>query len=225
MASLDCNTNTQDVATVVSRTMWGPVTGTSTSVPIPPTVAGDLLVVAVSWNGIADVTTGAPFATVNASGRALGPWLVWDGPNACGSSTVLWVANNIIGGAAAVAVEMMPAGNYSSFTVAVFEVSGVEALLSDPFMFGGSSTSAATATAPAVHACPGQLVVSTIAACGALSSIAPGSPFTALGAITNDDAAFFVPTAPGAYGAEWSYGGGSWSATTLLFRRVGDPLP
>jgi len=197
-------------AWVVQAVASGSTTGTTITVPIAPTRAGDRLVVVPAWDGtlgwgnVRVTTDPANWLQLNAGSMM----------TECPSASELWASLvPVVGGITSVTVTSdMPA----TFEVYVLEVAGLAKGLADSGM-QDDSTGAATATSPALDARHGELVVSMVATCGTVGELVAASPFTGLGGFDGHGVAFYVASAAGTYGGEWSYSGGALSSASVSF--------
>ena len=203
-------------STVFDSTAVSPLT----NVAISATQGGDLLFVAISWQSMTSDPGDVDAVAVNA-GIAT-EWARGGEPD-CGKITEVWGIAGVPAGITNVAIHMTQA-SMPSVTVLEFSGDG-EMLSSAKDTYESTADAAAVAATPKVHACPGQLVVSVLSTCLEQSVLTDGSLFTPIENGASADAAYFIPTAPGSYGASWTYGGGDWDAINVSFRNAGDPVP
>ncbi len=212
-ADVSSTTNIQRVQSNQDST---PSTATSLSVGINASGAGNLIVVGLTQESgttavvttISDDAAGGSNVYVSANERSA--------DSSCANTAEIWYAKATKPGAKTVIVSMSAS---VAFEVWVAEFSGVST--SSPFVTGGATSSASTATilAPqAVVSSAPALVVSVATTCGAISAVHAGSPFTALPILDGEDTAYAIVTKSGSYGAEWSYSSGTWNASTAAFR-------
>jgi hypothetical protein len=184
---------------------------TTLALPLAPTRAGDLLVVAVAQESsttaivtaIADGSAGDAFASANA--RSI--------DSNCANTAEIWYAPNIAAGATQVTITMDAAVTYNAW---VAEFSGATTLVASAHADSHPSTT--TIDAPPIAVSTGAIVVDAEVTCGAASAIDASSPFTGLQILNGEDLAYYIATAPGSYGASWAYGGGTWDASSAAFR-------
>jgi hypothetical protein len=197
-------------AHVVQAIASGPTTGTTTTVSIAPTRAGDWFVIVPAWDGalgwsqVAVTTEPATHFWLNEGARM-------DCPSASG----LWSSiDPIAGGITSVTVTT---DTPATFEVYVLEVAGLANGLAGKGM-QDDPTGAATAHSPALDAVHGELVVSMVSTCGTVGELVAASPFTELASFDGHGVAFFVAGVAGSYGAEWSYSGGALSSASVSFQ-------
>jgi hypothetical protein len=78
--------------------------------------------------------------------------------------------------------------------------------------------SSAPATAPAMRAGAGNVVLSFVGTCGSVGELVEPTVFTTLPGHDGIDIAYLIPTEPGEYGAEWTSAGDSYVAVTRVLR-------
>ena len=211
---------TDAVQFVASTVFNATSTNVLTSAAIPATHAGDLLVVAVSWQSTA--SDPGDIVSVSINGGFAQEWARGGEPD-CGKITEVWGISGAPADATSVSVHMSQA---SMPSITVLEFSGDGEMLSSAVdVYESSADAAAVAATHKFHACPGQLVVSVLSTCQEQSVLTDGSLFTPVENHNSADTAYFIPTEPGVYGASWTYGGGDWDAINVSLRKAGDPIP
>ncbi len=183
-------------------------------IAIPKTVGGDLVVVAVAQESdttsvVSAISDDAGNTYVSANQRSIDA--------SCANTTEIWYATNVAPGASLVHVAMSASVTIEVWVAEFAGPSGASPL--DTGAIASTQPSGAMIAAPVVTpSSPDALVISTAASCGAISAVAPGSPFTALAILNGENTAYYVAHAAGTYGAVWSYNGGSWDGSTVAFR-------
>jgi hypothetical protein len=181
------------------------------------TASGNLLVVAFALNDdpdtqISSITDDAPggSSTYLPSGYR-------STDRSCADAVDIYYAKNIQGGATALTVNLVGTHHLDMWAM---EFSGLST--SDPLDTGGTASeqpAASIAMAPAVTpSAPRALVVSVTCTCNTVDGIAAGNPFTALPVLEGNDAAYFIASEPGTYGAVWNLASGTWDASTVAFK-------
>jgi hypothetical protein len=191
--------------------------GPSGKLAISSTGAGDLLVVAIVQESgtaaavvsIVDNAPGGPNTYVSANQRSVDA--------RCANTAEIWYAKNVRPGTTSVAILMSASVTFEAW---VAEFSG--ASTTSPLDTGAAASSqpaTTVITAPTVTpSVPNAVVLSVAASCGAISGLAAGSPFHALATKNGEDAAYYVASQTGAYGAVWSTSGGTWNGSTAAFK-------
>ena len=178
--SLVMNSSRSPTATFAPNTYWAVVNETSkggnpiSSLTIPATVGGHLLVVAMAFNGktsvtgVSDNASGGSNTYVSAGARSTTS--TW--------STEIWYAVNANPGATV--VTPIFAGSPSSVQITVWEVSGISHSVPDATnVSSGSVTANNTAGAAVTTTQVGDFIVSTLLANTAdFTSITSGNEFT-----------------------------------------------
>ncbi len=197
-----------DPGTRVRTAASGRLTAKTASVEIPTTQGGELLVVGVTYANLA-----VPAVTVQTdAGDPLMIQLVH--ADGCLSTTSLHVVGDASAGARSVEVTL---SSVMPFDVFVLEIADVTSKFPADAATA-SEDSMPSATAPAVDAMLGDVVVSGVATCGPVAGIEATSPFTSFDDTMFGDIAYYVPGDPGSYGADWIYSGGAFEAFTVAFR-------
>lgn len=208
---------TPDAASTAAMVVQGtalPLTmGMSAAVPIAKTTAGDLVVVGVTQETnttaiVSQITDDAGNTYVSANQRSV--------DTSCNNTAEIWYAAAVHADASSITVTMS-----ASVTIEVWalELAGPGPNPVDTGAVASTQPSGATIPAPTVVvSSAGEAVISTAATCGAISQLKAGSPFTALAIENGENTAYYITPAPGSYGAVWSYGGGSWNASTVAFK-------
>jgi hypothetical protein len=180
----------QHTATFVDSMVFGPASGTATSltVPITPTLGGELLVIAVA-------SPTGDYGVVTMVG-ADGPFQVVTGARTCGKTAVIESLGNVPPGVSSFTIETFYTQPSPVFAVFVMRFAG---LAPDT---GASVSHNIAGTDDAVPACPGTVVVSTATSCGDVS-LSAESPFIALDPIDGMAAAYHIPSSPDEYRADW----------------------
>ncbi len=194
----------------VAGTAQALVTTASLDMTIPATGAGSLVVVGLTQESgttatIASITDGAGDTYQSANARSI--------DTTCANTAEIWYAGNVIAGVTTVSIAMSSNVTIEAWVV---ELAGVGQLVGGGHI--DSHASSAMVSAPTVVTTGPAAVLSTVTTCGAVTAIANGGPFTALAIENGEDTAYLIADAPGTYGAVWSYGGGSWNATTAAFQ-------
>jgi hypothetical protein len=176
-------------ATLVDSFIWGPVTGISTTVPMSPTAAGDLLVVTiVNTYGAIRMTGGQPRLQIGLGGS-------------CSTFSTMWSVGNLVDGVTSFNIEMT--GPQTTFTAFVHRFRGLRAEAGAELTYAYGHSYYGDGAAPKVAACPGSAVVSIITSCGHLAP-GPNPPFTGLDVVARSSTAAYAPDTFGYYGAEWA---------------------
>ena len=189
----------------VSGAVWGPTVGTAL-VQFAPTSPGSILVVAVGGS-----TSGVPRIPMVQTELLLGGM-----DPLCGKTAMLSAIVNVPAGTTSFTVA--PNDATQPFIVYVLELAGAsEEPLRAPFAhrWGGTDD---PAVAPAIYAGAGMVAVSTLVDCSIVAGISTGNQFTGLDVVDGMNVAYHVTREPGTYGARWDHSGGSWVATTIVFR-------
>jgi len=189
--------------------------GVTIGATINPTASGNLVVVALTQNtsasakvtGVSDDAPGGSNAYVSAGQRSADV--------SCNNTAEIWYAKDVGSGAKNVSVTM---SGSSAVEVWVLEVSGLgtTAPLESGAVIGDQPASTQVA-APQVTTAARALVVSTVATCGEVKSLAAGSPFIELPTQNGHDTAYFIAPTGGSYGATWVTTSFTWNASTVAF--------
>jgi hypothetical protein len=181
-----------------------------------PTVEGNLMVVAVTVDSnsaasvlsIADNAPGGSNTYVTAGQRST--------DTSCDDVTEIWYAKNVRAGATGLSVV---ANTSVRMDVWALELSGLDRV--NPLDKGATTSNQAVSnvvTAPAVPATNNAVVISVACTCGTINGIKNGNPFTGLNVQTGENAAYFITTAAGEFGAVWTSTNNTWNASTVSFR-------
>jgi hypothetical protein len=217
-SSTDASSDATDSAVATPALVAsGNAQGSSASTVIalsPASMTGDLVVVGVVQEsgtsavvtGITDDAQNGSNSYVSANQRSL--------DSSCANTAEIWYAANVAAKATHVTVTMSAAVNVELW---VLEFSGVSALDTGATVntHAAGTTVAAPPVTPSVAS---AAIVSTAASCGALGGIANGNAFVPLPLLNGEDAAYFIASQPGSYGATWTSSNGSWNASTAAFR-------
>jgi hypothetical protein len=192
-------------------------TNDALSQTIAPTMAGDLVVVAVTVN------TNAATTVTTITDNAPGGGNVYTSANqrsndtSCDNVVELWYAKNVVAGATSVKVTTNLVVQMDMW---VLELAGLDRMA--PFDTGAvanSQPAATILTAPAVTPSkPNAVVISTVCSCAAVTGLRAASPFTALNVHTGNTTAYFLTTSVGSHGAVWNATNGTWNASTVAFK-------
>jgi hypothetical protein len=209
-----------DTATTVLAFVQGTgasESGSSGKLAISPTSAGDLLVVAIVQESgttaaiasILDDALGGSNTYVSANQRSV--------DTSCANTCEIWYAKNVRPGATSLAILMSASVTFEAW-VAEFSGASTTSPL-DTGAVANSQPATTVITAPTVTpSAPNAVVLSVAASCGAISAVAAGSPFHALATKNGEDAAYFVASKIGAYGAVWTSSRGTWNGSTAAFK-------
>jgi hypothetical protein len=179
----------QYAASFVDSSVFGPVSGTSFTVPLAPTIGGELLVVSLAS------PTGQVGSISMTGGKVL--YQVATAQETCGKTAVIATVGNIEPGVSQFTVQTSapqpdPPPTFVAF---VMRFAGLPAET-------GATLSYNFGESRALAACPGSVIVSTATSCGGVS-LPPASDFTALDVVDGMAAAYYIPTAAGEYAARW----------------------
>jgi hypothetical protein len=180
---------------------------------LAPTQAGNAIIVAAITDASDNVVTvvddspaGTGYVSVNQRAQY-----------GTASATEIWVARNIGAGATHVTITTAGGGGIEGWAV---EFSGLN--VTAPFDLGATISNqpdTSPIVAPPVRpSSPRALVVSVAVTANAITGIQTDNPFIALPIVNGDDAAFFVTTTTGSYGASWTSSPGGWCASTAAFK-------
>jgi hypothetical protein len=224
-ATLDADSDATSASDGVDGVDAGPIgvvqtanaakSGTTTlSTTIAATQSGSLLVVLSTYygvtptiTGIADDAPGGSNTYVSASLRSV--------TGTCQASEI-WYARNARAGAKSVTVTT---SGSVTLQVWVVELSNTRTTGGVDVGNVGSGAASTTITAPTVtpSGVP-AVVVSALGSCGTMGSLAGGSPFTALPIQNGNGAAYYIATAPGAFGPVYNNSNNAWNASVAAFR-------
>lgn len=193
---------------VVARTTRESPTSAALAIEIPPVQVGSLVVVAIaSHDGrpVSSVTSaGTPFTSAGVRAEM------------ANTASELWYSY----GAAGQGLVTVAFAQPSNFDVWVVELAG---LAGPPVAMAAGCVQYPPAVArAAVPAAPGQLVFGVSMLAFPAFENGLDAPFTSLGDLTGNGAAYYVPDAPGSYGPQWQVGQGAGMAamtcsSTLAF--------
>jgi hypothetical protein len=192
-------------ATVIDRTIG------SVTVPIPPTRSGDKLVVILRGTG-----TGAN--SVVADTTPLELTLGGMTPDVCGGWAWAWLSAALPEGIDSLVINVPPGSSVAGYALAFSGL--LPTFYPDAWEFAFTRGSTSAPVGPALKAWRGNVLVSAVGTCGSVGGLAPTSPFIALPSVDGSDVAYFIPSEPGAYGAEWNDTGTGWVVASLVFRSV-----
>jgi hypothetical protein len=191
--------------------------GTTVSVTIAATSAGNLLVVGVSQ----DQTAGAQVASVHDDAPGGGNTYVSanersvDG--AASDSAEIWYAKNVVPGAQTITVTMSVSTSIEAWVAEFSGLSDVSPLDKGAVAAEGGGTVSAPLVMPSV---PRALLVSLATVYGYITGpgAAAGGPFVDLALQNGNDLAYYVASVSGSYGATWDGFLTSWNASTVSFK-------
>jgi hypothetical protein len=204
--------NAMGGAVVVQSTASTAAATTTLAVPIAPTRAGSLVVIAVAnadavQSVVATVADDAtnPYQTANAHGTA----------SYCYGSADLWYAPGVAAGATTVTVTETAAVDFSVWVV---ELGGVSSRVGGATANDQPSTT--LAMGPAVATSAGDVAVSIAQACLNPITLHTGGMFTGLTASSyNSDTAYLIATSAGTVGPQWDIATAAmWCGATAAFR-------
>lgn len=202
-----CAAENGQSSAVLVQSVRSPTSASETvGLSMSPTSANDLLYISIVYAGAP-----SPAPRLSTAAGSAHP-LDWTTMPGCAATTYDWVVESADPDATTVTVDL--ANNVAS-QLFVLEFAGVSREVE-----AASSMSDAGATSTAVAAqvdgAAGQVVISTVSTCGAVTSIAPESPFVTFGNTPLGDVAYDLPGVTGTYGAAWTLDNhGGWQARTV----------
>lgn len=180
----------------------------SDTIAIPPTAAGQFLVVGVvtyNTESVVSITDDAANAYTSAGVRAI---------ITAGGATEIWFARNSQPGATQVVVTITGAGLEGW----VAELSGIDASPISTRAADDQNTGPTVIAASVTTTAPDALVVSVGAIVSGATGVDAASPFVSLGIPNGDIAAFYIAPVPGSYGAVFDdRGSGLACSSTAAF--------
>jgi hypothetical protein len=189
--------------------------GTSITLDIAPTRAGDVMVVAL---GAGD----AAFSVTTIQDDGPGGGNAYRSANERSHDTTfyaaeIWFATNLRPGATKVTITLaFPARLFGW----VMEFSGLSP--TDPLDRGAATNDGPDASLvvapPVTPSVANAVIVSVAMSGGAIVSLDARSPFVALPVLHGNSAAYYVAQTLGTYGAVWESTPASWNASTVCFK-------
>jgi hypothetical protein len=189
--------------------------GTTDTIGLNPTRAGDFLAVLATYFGVGPTIQGI-------SDNAPGGSSTYSSANLRSSvgtcqAAEIWYARDIAAGATSVTVTLSASAHVD---VWVLEFSGLAT--SGGVDMGQTGTGGPSFTIDAPTLTPSgapALLVSAVGSCGQVGIVALGNPFIGLPqGQTGNDAAYYIATAPGTYGPVFTSTLGQWNASVAAFR-------
>ena len=199
------------MAEYVGSGSTGP-TAASSTISIPTAQAGDLIVVVISTTNAA-AQLPDPFLDANDYSKRVHAHA--DESN-CQKSVTLWSFGNVPEGTAGIRIENTGDSLYVAYGM-IF--TGLRSDAGGRLQPYGTATFPAgdIATAPAVSASNGTVVVSAVVSCATIDALSDANSFTEIGIIDGSSAAYAFPSTAGAYAAAWSQSTGTWAGVTVVF--------
>jgi hypothetical protein len=204
---------------LVHMTTCGPGPFPATSCAIPPTSAGDLLVVGFQVAGDASTSTVITSISDNVGDPYIEAGNARAVDTASGSVTDIWYARNTSAGATSIAITPTPVA--TSGAAVVWEFSGADPIA--PFdssaVLNSQAPTATPIGATAIATAAGDAVVSLVAGPGQVTGIATGNGFTSDYALNGDGWAHLIASSAGGFAAEWSESpSGTYASSAAAFR-------
>lgn len=186
--------------------------GSYLSIPIAPTLAGDMLVVGIAITGTA--TPGVRTVMTSQGEQFSRDDALWS--LGCDHSFEQWSFPAVGDGVTSIDITLHENASVQAYAI---EASGLSAF---PLTTGQNSFSPvggmqAPAYDAVVAADKGDLIVAQFTTCGTLTGLDPASAFTPLPAHDGAQVAYLVPNGPGMYAAHWLFEGDGWGQWTIVY--------
>lgn len=207
---LDAPVPMSSVGAFESATVIGKTTG-SVTVAIPPTKSGDKLVVILKGTG------SGPSGPVTAGRTSLALAIGAMIPEACEGWAWAWLSSALPEGIDSIGINVPPQASVAGYAL-VF--SGLSPTVYHPqaWDFGFNRGSTSNAIGPSLLSRSRNVLVSAVGTCGSVGDLVPTSPFIELPSVDGVTVAYYIPTEPGTYGAEWNFIDADWVVASLVLR-------
>jgi hypothetical protein len=204
---------------LVHVTSCGPVALPGTGCAIPATGSGNLLVVGWEIGAGSDTSTTITGITDDAGNKYAEAGAARAVDTGLGTVVDMWYAKNIAAGTTAIAVT--PSTNVTDAAVVVWEFSGVDpnSPLDQTAVLNNQTGTGTLSSAPVMVTSANDVVISTAAVGGKITSITSGSGFATDSSVKGDGWAHTIAAGPGAYFAKWNQSpAGSYASCTVSFK-------